>query len=130
MTRSRPEAGRCVLADAGQCLRSRYTEDMSERNSGPSTKHLRHSAVIHRGRSLTSHNQSPAFKLVSTHSTKAVDVMLSVTFRRLVHDQAEMVSALGTVSSDVLSHQPDSYRRIRLSRKDNLERVNSRLADD
>ena len=60
--------------------------------------------VIHRGRSLTTHDQSPAFKLVSTHSTKAVDGMLSVTFWRLVYDHAEIVMALGAVSSDVLSH--------------------------
>jgi hypothetical protein len=103
---------------------------MNGAGSGPSAKRLRHSALIHRGRSLTPHDQSPALKLVSTHSTKAVDGMLSVSFWRLVHDQAEMVSALRTVSSDVFSHQPDSYRRIRLSRKANLEQVNSRLADD
>jgi len=78
---------------------------MSERGSGPSAKHLRHSALIHRGRSLTPHDQSPAFKLVSTHSTKAVDVMLSVTFRRLVHEDAEIVTALGALSNDVLSHR-------------------------
>jgi hypothetical protein len=54
--------------------------------------------------------------------------MLSVTFRRLVYDHAEIVMVLGALSNDVLSHQPDSYRRIRLSRKANLEQVSSRLA--
>jgi hypothetical protein len=60
----------------------------------------------------------------------AVDGMLSVTFWRLVYDHAEIVMAPGTVSSDVFSHRLGAYRRIRLSRKANLEQVNSRLPGD
>ena len=54
---------------------------------------------------LTPHDQPPAFQLISTKRTKAGDGMLAITFWGLVHDYAEIVSALGAVSSDVFSHR-------------------------
>jgi len=70
------------------------------------TKYLRNS-VIPPGRSLTSQDQSPAVKLISTPGTEAVDGMLAVTLWRLIHDHTEIVLAPGAVSSDVLSHSSD-----------------------
>src|SRR6266566_4889924 len=103
----------CVPAHGQQFRHTRYSGGMRGRDSGPLTKHLRHPAVIHHGRSLTPHDHSPTFKLVSTPGTKPVDGMLAVTFWRLIHDHTEILLALGAVSGDVLSHSSDSYRLIR-----------------
>jgi hypothetical protein len=74
--------------------------------SGSLTEHLRHSPVIHLGGgSLTPNDQAPAFKVIPTRSTKAIDGMFSVTLGSLVHDHTEIVSALGASSSDVLRHR-------------------------
>src|SRR4026209_621441 len=54
---------------------------------------------------LTPHDQSPAFKLISTKRTKAGDGMFAITFWGLIYDYTKVVPALGAVSSDVFSHR-------------------------
>ena len=67
--------------------------------------------MIDMGRFVAPKDQSPVFKLIATHSAKAVDRMFSVTFGRLVHSDTEIVPALGAFSSDVLGMMLESYRR-------------------
>ena len=55
-------------------------------------------------RSFAPNYQAPSFELVSAQSAKAIDGMLAVTFRRLIHNKAEIISASGTFAGDVFSH--------------------------
>ena len=57
------------------------------------------------GRWLPRDDQSPAFEPVAAKSAKTVNRMIAAACMRLTHDDGEIVTAPGALSSDVFSHR-------------------------